>query len=295
MSSLVIALIAAAAAIPTTQPALLRADGSVLNWSLDRQGGQGKQGVLVLAQGSGCLPAEKSSAIQAAKGLLPEFAVVTVEKHGVSQADAPADPVSGCSADFYANHTITARSADYVQVLETVRKAPWFDGRVVLFGGSEGGATVAQAAEAVKPDAVVVYSSGIGQPLRVMFKQVVPPPVAAMADAEFAKALAEPTSAKVWGGNAYRWWADAVDRAYVLDLMKTKVPVLLVQGGRDQSAPVASGRAARDAYVAQGRSELTYLEFPDYDHHMRDAGGASHQAEVFGQITTWLRARLAAR
>lgn len=248
-----------------------------------------------MAQGSGCLPAEKSAAIQAAKALLPDFAIVTVEKRGVRQADTPADPVRDCSAEFFASHTITARAADYVQVLAKVRRASWFDGNLVMFGGSKGGATVAQAAEEVRPDAVVIYSSGLGLPLRTMFKQVVPPQVAAAADEEFAKALASPASAQVWGGNSYRWWADAVDRAYVNDLLKAKVPVLMVQGGRDQSAPVSSGRAARDAYASADRSEMTYLEFPDYDHHMKDAAGVSHQAEVFGQITQWLRATLAQR
>jgi pimeloyl-ACP methyl ester carboxylesterase len=291
---LVLALaLSAAVAPPTThQPALRRADGSELNWSLDRQGGSGRQGVLVLAQGSGCLPAEKSAAIQAAKALLPDFAVVTVEKRGVRQTDAPPDPVQGCTQEFFANHTITSRSADYAQVIDQVRKAPWFDGRLVMFGGSEGGATVAQAAQQVHPDAVVIYSSGLGQPLRSMFKQIVPPQVAAAADTQFARASANPTSAEVWGGNSYRWWADAVDRIYVDDLLKTKSPVLMVQGGRDQSAPVSSGRAARDAYASAGRHEMTYLEYPDYDHHMKDAKGVSHQAEVFSQISGWLRSKL---
>src|SRR5919106_4599565 len=76
---------------------LRRADDSVLHWSLDRRGTQGRQGVLVLAQGSGCLPAEKSAALRSAKSLLPEFAVLTVEKYGVSPDDAPTDPMGGCS------------------------------------------------------------------------------------------------------------------------------------------------------------------------------------------------------
>jgi hypothetical protein len=54
-----------------------RDDGSPIHWSLDRQHRRPRQGILLLAQGSGCLAATENANILRAKGLLPDFAVVT--------------------------------------------------------------------------------------------------------------------------------------------------------------------------------------------------------------------------
>ena len=133
----------AAAAVDQTAR---RDDGSLIHWTLDRQHTAPKQGILVLAQGSGCLAATKNPNLERAKSLLPDFAVVTVEKYGVRPDDAPKDPFGGCSPDFYAHHTISQRVADYQRVLAKVETSPWWDGRLVLFGGSEGGAAVSMLA-----------------------------------------------------------------------------------------------------------------------------------------------------
>ena len=109
-----------------------RDDGSLIHWSLDRQRGGQKQGILVLAQGSGCLAATENANILRAKGLLPTFAVVMVEKYGVGPHDKPKDPFGNCSAAFYAHHTISQRVADYERVLRQVETSPWSDGRVVF-------------------------------------------------------------------------------------------------------------------------------------------------------------------
>lgn len=99
----------------------LRADGSVISWALDRRGGSGKQGILILAQGSGCASVSDNPNIERAKALLPTFAVVTAEKYGVKPHDAPTDPYGGCSASFYQHHTVSQRAADYEQVLAIIK------------------------------------------------------------------------------------------------------------------------------------------------------------------------------
>ncbi len=119
-----------------------RVDGSLIHWSVDRQHGGTKQGILVLAQGSGCLGTMNNPNLERAKRLLPDFAVVTVEKYGVLPLDAPKDAFGDCSSIFYAHHTVSQRVADYDRVLAQVQTSPWWDGRLVLFGGSEGGAAV---------------------------------------------------------------------------------------------------------------------------------------------------------
>jgi len=267
-----------------------RPDGSEIYWSLDRQRALPTQGVLVLAQGSGCAPATENPNIARAKALLPDFAVVTVEKYGVLPHEQPKDPYLGCSRTFYAHHTVSQRVADYKAILKHLRASGSWDGRLVLFGGSEGGAAMALLAPEVDPSAVVIFSTTPGRSFRQTFKMSVPPQVAAEADAEFQRIEAEPLSARLWGGNSYRWWADILDRDLTAALLTVRAPILLVYGERD--GPVQVTRVVRDDFVRAGHCNLTCFEMAGLDHEMRDVSGVSHLDEVLERMSAWLWVRV---
>jgi pimeloyl-ACP methyl ester carboxylesterase len=269
-----------------------RDDGSVIHWSLDRQQARSKQGILVVAQGSGCLPTAINPNLARAKRLLPAFAVVMVEKYGVRPGAAPKDQFGGCSRAFYRHHTVSQRAADYERVLGAAEASPWWDGRLVLFGGSEDGAAVAMLAPKTKPTAVVIFSTAPGRSFRKTFKLAPPPDVAAQVDSELAKIDADPLSTKLWGGNSYRWWADILDHDLTADVLAVRAPILLVQGERD--APVEVARQVRDDFERAGHCNLTYWEFPGYDHFMKDAAGRSHIDDVLQRISGWLAEKISA-
>lgn len=281
-----ISLLAVAVVHTTTRP-----DGSTIFWSLDGQRDVPKQGILLVAQGSGCLSTSENPNLARARSLLPDFAFLTVEKYGVHPHDAPKDWMGGCRAEFYAHHTVSQRAADYQRVLGELASAPWWDGRLVLFGGSEGGAAVVELAPRVKPNAVVIFSNSLGR-FRQDFKLVVPPDVAAMADAEFAKIAADPLSPKLWGGNSYRWYADIMDHDLTTDALAVHAPILLVLGERDLSGVAVNARNIPADFQRAGHCNLTYWEFPGYDHEMRDAAGVSHLDEVLRGISGWLREKV---
>ncbi|WP_444895486.1 alpha/beta hydrolase family protein [Microbulbifer sp. SSSA005] len=266
-----------------------RPDGSTLYWSLEQPSANGKYGLFLIAQGSGCLPAVKNTTIQQAKELVAGYAVLLVEKYGVTHSDSPEEQFKDCSKEYVANHTVEQRAVDVEQIVDELRGADWWNGKLVLFGGSEGGDLVARLAPRLNPDAAVVFSSGLGESFAQVLKSLVPPHVAKEVDAKLAYARANPESAEVWGGNSMRWWADVVDRVPVNDLLNSHAPVLLIQGTEDKSAPVSSGRAARDAYASAGRCELTYWEYPGYDHYMTDKDGVNHRGEVFERISGWIK------
>lgn len=278
-----------------TDYALQRDDGSSIYWTIDRQGGEAKQGVLLVAQGSGCLAATENPNVANAKKLLPNFAVVTVEKYGVEPHAKPKDPFEGCSPAFYAHHTVSQRVIDYQHVLDRLKHEQWWNGQLVMFGGSEGGAAVAILAPRVNATAVVIFSSAPGHSFARLFKMTVPPEVAQHADEEFKKIKAAPNSANVWGGNSYRWWTDILNQDMTADLLRTTSPVLLVQGERDNHAPVAIARQIRDEFQHAGRNNFTYWELPGYDHAMQDEHGTSHSDEVMAQISKWLTEQIVSR
>ncbi|MFT4252369.1 MAG: hypothetical protein QM608_07785 [Caulobacter sp.] len=292
-SALVLALVATGAAAAPEHRTLERPDGSTIDWNLDRRTSPARQGVLVLAQGSGCGSVAGNRNIEAAKTLRPDFAVLTVEKYGVAPGAVQKDP-DDCTPAFWANHTVSQRVRDYRAVIDLLKQQPWWNGRLVLFGGSEGGAVVQILAAETDADAAVIFSSATGVPFRDAFLQVLPPPVVPEARARIDKARRDPLSAERWGGNSYRWWADIVDRPLWEDALKARGSLLVVQGAHDRSNPVASARAFRDAFAARGRANLTYWEYADYDHAMIDAAGAAHLAEVLARISGWLDQKLGA-
>jgi pimeloyl-ACP methyl ester carboxylesterase len=270
------------------QGATTRPDGSTIHWTLDLPPGRAG-GLLVVAQGSGCAPAAQNPAIAAAWTVAPHLALLRVEKYGVTPSLVPAGP-EDCPADYWANHTVSQRAADYATVIADLGTRAGLGERLVLFGGSEGGAAIARLAAAVDADAVVLYSTGLGEPLLDSIKRVIPPHAAAEADAALAAARANPTGGERWGGNSYLWWADVADAILIKEALASAAPILLVQGERDPFAPVQSARAAA-AIAAGADGDLTYWELPGYDHFMVDAAGVDHRAEVFARIAEWIAAR----
>ena len=271
-----------------TSHALDRPDGSRIDYPVGRRAPRGRQPLLLMLAGSGCDSVLRNDRIGwMAARLAPRHALLTVEKYGVS----PGADGEACSAEFWRGNTLHQRVLDAAQVVAALRRQGWWNGELVLFGGSEGGAVAAMLAPLLpETKAVIVWSSGIGLPIGAMIRSVLPPPMQAEADKIFAEARAHPTGERQWGGASYRWWADAVDLVPARSLVQTGAPVLLIHGSRDQFAPVASARAARDLAQARGKTNFVYREYAGYDHFMIDAAGADHRVEVVAAAALWLRA-----
>lgn len=288
-----LALVAIAAA-PSDSFSIERPDGSEIVYHVDRgANATGDQPLLLLMQGSGCDPVSANENLDGAGEVIaPGHAVLTIEKYGVPAREA-AELVEGCTHDFWRGNTLSQRVIDAARVIGRLRQESWWSRELILYGGSEGGAIVAMLAPLVpETRAVVIESSGIGVPVGELVRQAVPEPMRTQALEIFAAARRNPSADEIWGGASYRWWADAVDQVPARSLVQADVPVLLVQGGRDQNAPVATARATRDLFVARGRTNLTYWEFEGYDHFMVDQTGIDHEPEVWAAIAEWLsRAR----
>jgi hypothetical protein len=279
-----------AVAAPTHHTAV-RPDGSHIDWQLDLPGTGTPAALLVLAQGSGCLPALQSEALALIRAAFPEFAALTVEKYGVDPGDGPSDITLDCADLYHQHHTMSQRVADYAQVIESLRLEAWWNGELVLFGGSEGGLVMASLAGEVDADAAILLSTGAGTTFGEIVRSGIPPEGWPSVDAAFEAARQNPESSELWGGYSYRFWADSIDRRAADDMLLTDAALLLIQGGRD-AVPVTIARAASDLFIAADRCNLTYWEFPTYDHGMADSAGRSHLAEVAREARAWTLAQL---
>lgn len=281
-------------AVPGTGSAesLPRADGSNIVYQLGNAGHGARRSLLLTLQGSGCEPVANRPWLKTEPSIVaPGAAVLSIEKYGVSADQSTTGFVDGCSRDFWRHDTLQQRVADAVQIIAHLRRSAWWNGTLIIMGGSEGGAVAAMLAPLVpETHAVVIMSSGFGVSVADLIRSAVPPPVAAQLTAVLADAKANPSGKKRFAGASYRWWAEAADVVPAAMLLQTDVPILLVHGGRDQFAPVATARATRDLMSAAGRRNLTYWEFAGYDHFMKDDAGVDHSLEVLKQVQAWIAA-----
>jgi alpha-beta hydrolase superfamily lysophospholipase len=265
-----------------------RPDGSNIDWHLDLPDADGRHGLVVIAQGSGCQPVEQNHNIVSVRQAFAGFAALTVEKYGIAPDAKIEDSFQTCPDGYHAHNTASQRVADYAQIVGELKNAPWWDGRLVLFGGSMGGSVMARLAPLVDADAAILLSTGGGTSFGEMVLQTVPEEARPMIEQQFDEIRKQPESTEVWSGYSFRFWADALDRREIDEMLKTDAALLLIQGGRDTSSPVGVARAAVDRFIEAERNNLTYWEYSGYDHGMVDTEGLSHMHEVLDLAANWL-------
>lgn len=290
---------------PTPKPAVAkdtrehfesqRTDGSTIHWTLDLPATDEKVGLLVLAQGSGCEPAVSNRNLKVAQSIFENLAALMVEQYGVTQNNvSKAEDNSDCPRAFHEHQTVSQRVSDYRQIIESLRGVPWWNGQLILFGGSEGGLAMAMLAPEVQADAAILVSTGGGVPFGQMVRQSIPEEGWPTVDATFEKARQNPNSSELWAGHSLRFWADMIDRRVADDMLRADTRFLLIQGGRDVSGLPDVARSVSDMFAEARRCNLTYWELPGLDHGMVDANGNTRMTDILSQAHFWLNANIAA-
>lgn len=109
-------------------------------------------------------------------------------------------------------------------------------------------------------------------------------------EAKFTDIQARPTADKAWLGHPYARWATFAFESPLASLLSLDIPILVVQGDRDDSVPVESARALRDAWVAAKRTNLKYVEIAGATHAFKDAEtGVDLLPRVEVASIQWLR------
>ncbi|MBD8548681.1 alpha/beta hydrolase [Sphingomonas sp. CFBP 8760] len=276
---------------PLTQHGVERPDGSRITYWLGETRHR-SSGVVLVMQGTGCEAVSSKPNLRHAAGILrPGDRALLIDKVGVGSDDGT-PVVDGCSQRYWDQYTLSLRVQDCLRVIADLRRQSWWNRRIVIFGGSEGGAVAALLAPLVpEAKAVIVLSSGTGVPVGELIRAAVPPAMAAEAPAVFAAAHERPTGQGRWGGLSYRWWDDAVDIVPARSLVQSTVPVLLIHGARDQSSPVSTARAGYEMARNAGKTNVEYRELAELDHFMRTADGTNHMDQVLDDAATWIEAR----
>lgn len=262
----------------------------LMDWDGDHPRYATPRGVLYYVQGSSddtVLNATERLAAAAAMGM----DILMIERRGVTK-EGLTSPVDAAR---YATKQV--RVGDTLKLIGEDLKRRTAPGPVILCGASEGG-DVAAAVAAREPRIthVVLLGSGGGmtqaEELLSTWQQLPPQlGIKTRADLEavFADIRANPEADKRWYGHPYRRWASYAFDLPMDDLLKVTAPIMLCHGDADTSVPVESARLVRDAFVAAGRTNLSYHEYAGADHRFARADGVSVFPVVEVDLVMWLR------
>ena len=317
---------AAPPSLPTpedfTHHALVIDDGEQVYWHLDRYEIEAPGPLILFLAGSGAAPLFQSySDGGLGFGISIELLtfmdrahIMVVDKPGVPFAaetawdDEKGRPVFNPEPAFAAmtrgqlvNRNAAALRAAMAQIGDRVTQ-------VVLIGYSEGGQFVFELARNLPETTHAVAIAGNALPQ--WYDMVLEARLAAergeidRAEAQrridalyetITKIDADPESGESWYGHDYRRWASFGHYAPIDDMLALDIPLLMVQGGADENAPILNTDFAKIAFLGAGTTNLDYWVYPEFDHFLTesapDDGGerVNHAQDVYDRIWAWIQ------
>lgn len=283
-----------------------RDDGSAIRCYLELRAPESRSTeLLVVLQGSDCNSVRRIKAIARLEGVYPEADVLSVEKYGVTEdlpySDSAQRP--DCPSGYLERDNPEQRVSDVDRVVRALRAAKGYQ-KIVVIGGSEG-SVVANllSSRADYVDATVLFAGGgryfLDDVLHSMkytssSENELKKNVAGFT--QFAQYLLSHEAFHIdMSNHGYSWWRGmlSIDQEALLEAAKG--PVLLVQGGDDQSAsPEKAGEMAAEL-KAKGKTNIDYVLYPGYNHSLNLSLPDSSADLVIADIRAWLQGKLGAQ
>lgn len=286
-----------------------RVDGSPLQILVSRPSATGKMPIVLAIDGSLCIPSRLSEYMgrlsPEASGL-GAYALVTVEKPEPTQPAMDADgsysigPDFRCTETFKKYYSIDQRVLDHLRAIQYLRRhADWWDGRLFLWGFSDG-ARIASRVGALTPETQRMVLGGLGggmsmatefEDFHICPKERTKDRDACLKDlrAQFKEIRDNPTRLKTWNGDSNTWaaWASRLDGVEANTLKDVSFPVLVFHGTEDNSVPVASARLLAKQLEASG-SHFVYREIAGMGHGLGSNLPSTKGEELQRDFLAWL-------
>jgi len=224
--------------------------------------------------GSGCADLGKYWLPRLAEGMGIKARYLALNKRHVENGAVGDGGGASCSPAFNARNTPRQWMADYMEFISrTLDEEPRRWKKVVLVGGSEGGALAVRAARSRSDITHLVIVGDGGWSMRENLSSLLGTEAV---DAAWKDIARYPDSTgKMWLGHPYRYWFDTFDHAPLGDYLALDIPVLIGIGERDRSVPAASAHEVLRAAQAAGKKNIGLVVYPGADHGLQ-ADGHDH-------------------
>ncbi|MFI8020120.1 alpha/beta hydrolase family protein [Serratia marcescens] len=276
---------------------LPREDGSSIHYYLDAAvPGQSSAALLVILQGSDCNSVRHIRLITPMRQALPAADLLTVEKYGIDDTlpYSEAVPRQDCPDAFVQHDTPQRRVSDVTQVLQAVIARNGYQ-KVAVLGGSEG-AVIANLVTASSGlvNATLAFSGGGRWFIDDVRHSAADAPKEEVAglNAFLQLVMTAPPFPLNASDHGYAWWHGMLNIDQLATLRSIKTPVLIVQGDQDRAvSPGAVGKMIAELR-ADGKTNITYLNYSTLDHVMRRENGDSEMTRVVADMRAWLEKQL---
>ncbi|HGM4678157.1 alpha/beta hydrolase family protein [Serratia marcescens] len=276
---------------------LPREDKSSIRYYLDAAvPGETSPALLVILQGSDCNSVRHIRLVTPMRQVLPAADLLTVEKYGIDDTLPYREevPRQDCPDAFVQHDTPQRRVSDVTQVLQAVSARNGYQ-KVAVLGGSEG-AVIANLVTASSGlvDATLAFSGGGRWFIDDVRHSVADAPKEEKAglNAFLQQVLTAPPFPLNASDHGYAWWHGMLNIDQLATLRSIKTPVLIVQGDQDRAvSPGAVGKMIAELR-ADGKTNITYLNYPALDHVMRRENGESEMTRVVADMRAWLEKQL---
>lgn len=252
-------------------------DGVEATYYKAQLGDTGSSDVMVFAYGgSGCVSWRDYMA-QYFDGLDGSITVFALNKrHVPDDADGPCRP--GFAA---ANHPRQWVADSMAFISHQLQQAAVRPRRVVLLGVSEGAVVAAKVARSRKDVTDLVIIGDGAWPMRRSLTAL----MGADAVAAGWQAIASDVNSleRTWLGHPHRYWFDVFDLDPTDDYLSLTIPILAGFGEKDDSVPLASALALRDAFGRAGKRNLTLRVYQGADHTLV-AGTTNFRRQFFEEL-----------
>ncbi len=278
-----------------------RTDGSGVEVLFSRPDTDIKVPVLLYVAGSGCISSrwEKvRSNLELPNWLASRTARVIVEKPGVAPG---AGWGTECSEAFLKYYSIDQRIIDHLTAIQYVRRyATWWNGKLYIYGYSDGAAIAASVAAFTPETRKAVFGGmGGGMTMAEAFEDYIACSNDRTDDRDaciaqlrelFDEMRRNPTSEKTWSGsdNSYKVWATRLDILEANLLRDLSIPFLVVHGADDRDGvPVESARRLVLVLEKVPGLQFEYWEIPEMSHaigNLEPERGALIRGAIYGWL-----------
>ena len=88
---------------------------------------------------------------------------------------------------------------------------------------------------------------------------------------EFEKIYANPSATdKTWFGETYLKWSSFTQTTPLENMLKLKVPLLYIAGGKDNNQTILNMDYAKLEFLRKGKNNLTYKVYPNCNHYFQE-------------------------
>lgn len=282
-----------------------RYDSTTIHYYLEMGSNEQPSDTLLLFfQGSDCNSVVHNRFMrELAHATLAKADLLLIEKRGITASlayDADANR-SDCPRDYIENDSLEQRTADADAVLSQIKNNHQYE-RVIVMGGSEGAVVAALfAAEQVAAknnvlDAVVMLNGGGRWFIDDITHHIKATSSASEVDEiiagfnGFAERVlnSEPFELEM-NNHGYTWWRSTLTLDQQKVLSQVDLPVLVVQGGQDQSVSPDAVKTMLNDLHDMGNSHIELKWYAELDHGFFNPNGRRMTEEVAEYVSAWLK------